>query len=411
MGRVVPHRRRRGFVLTTLAVTISLIMACVGLTIDAGYLELVKTRMQIAADAAAIGGAQEIRANGQANVVSAAKSDAASNGFTDGAAGVKVVINNPPATGYSTTDGNAVEAIVSQTVSPIFMGLIGIGSTKVIARSVAHRGTSGGGCMYTIDPSASGAFTISGGVQLAVNCGIVVDSNSPTAMSVSGGTSVTAPSISEVGGYSISGGSSMSPLPGHTSSQLDPLAYVQAPATGSCGYTNYQVSGGASKTLSPGVYCNGISLSGGATVTLNPGVYVLMGGGLSVSGGAVLTGAGVTFYNTGNSTYGYSGISISGGTTENLSAPTTGSLAGILFFQDRTVVGGASSSFSGGAMSTLVGALYFPTTDISYSGGVTAAYTIIVSRRISFSGGATLNSDYSSLPAGSPVKGLVSLSE
>jgi hypothetical protein len=119
----------------------------------------------------------------------------------------------------------------------------------------------------------------------------------------------------------------------------------------------------------------------------------------------------VTFYNTGNSTYGYSGISISGGTTENLSAPTTGSLAGILFFQDRTVVGGASSSFSGGAMSTLVGALYFPTTDISYSGGVTAAYTIIVSRRISFSGGATLNSDYSSLPAGSPIKGLVSLSE
>jgi len=406
------RRGRDGFVLTTMAVTMAVIVACVGLTIDAGYLQLLKTRIQIAADAAALGGAQEIRANGPTNVVTAAKGDAALNGFTDGSNGVTITVNNPPLSGYSTADSYAVEAIVSQSVSPIFMGLIGIGNATVVARSVAHRGSNGGGCLFTMDPSASSAFSISGGVQLAVNCGIFVNSRSATAISASGGTKVTATTISEAGGYSISGGSSMAPLPATgAAQQSDPLAGIPAPATGSCGYTGMSVSGGATKTLSPGVYCNGINLSGGSHVTLNPGTYVLMGGGLNVSGGAVLTGAGVTFYNTGNSSYGYGAISLSGGTTETLSAPTTGNLAGILFFQDRSIVSGAPSSFSGGVMATLNGTLYFPTTSLSYSGGATAAYTILVSKQISFSGGANLNSDYSSLPAGSPIKGPVILSE
>jgi len=412
MRGIERRRTQRGFILTTMAAATAVILVCAGLAVDAGYLELIKTRMQIAADAAAIGGAQEVRANGPSNVVSAARGDAALNGFTDGANGVAVTVNNPPSSGYSTGDGNAVEAIISQSVSPIFMGLIGIGTAQVTARSVAHRGGNGGGCLFTMDPSAAGAFTISGGVQLKVNCGIFVDSSSATAIAVSGGTSVTAASIGEAGGYSISGGSSMSPLPTtHVPAQSDPLSNLPAPATGACNYVNTSVSGGAVRSLSPGVYCNGISLSGGARVTLSAGTYVLMGGGLNVSGGATVSGAGVLFYNTANSGYGYGPISFSGGTSETLSAPTTGTWAGILFFQDRGIAAGAASSFSGGAMAVLNGTLYFPTTNLSYSGGSGTAYTILVSKQISFSGGATLNSDYSSLPDGSPIKGTVSLSE
>ncbi len=396
-----------------MAVVTAVLMECLGLAIDAGYLELVKTRMQGAADAAAMGGAQEIKANGTANVVSAAKSDAALNGFTDGQNAVSITVHNPPASGGYTADSTAVEVLITGHASPIFMALLGVTSIAVNARGVAHQGSvNGGGCLFTLDPTASSAFSLSGGVQLSSQCGVLVNSSSSTAMSVSGGTSLTAPSISVVGNYSLSGGSSISPLPTTgVAAAADPLANLPAPAVGACNYTNYSVSGGATKTLSPGVYCNGISVSGGANVTFNPGTYILEGGGLQLSGGCTATGAGVMFYNTAGSGYGYGGISFSGGTRDVLSAPTTGTYAGILFFQDRSIASPASSSFSGGASAILNGTLYFPTSALSYSGGTGTAYTILISKQISFSGGAMLNNDYSSLAGGSPVKGSVALSE
>ena len=403
----------RGFVLTTMAVSTAVVMECIGLGIDAGYLELVKTRMQGAADAAAVGGAQELKANGSAGVVTAARNDAGMNGFTDGLNTVQVTVNSPPQSGNYTGDSTAVEALVSQSVSPIFMGLLGVGAIKVNARGVAHQGTaSGGGCLFTLDPSSPSAFSLSGGVQLTSQCGVQVNSTSATAMSVSGGTSLTAPSIQVAGGYSLSGGSSISPLPSTGAAVVtDPLANLQAPSVGACNYTNFSVSNGASKTLSPGVYCNGISVSGGANVTFNPGTYILEGGGLNLSGGCTATGAGVAFYNTAGSSYPYGAISFSGGTRDILSAPTTGSLAGILFFQDRNIASPAASSFSGGASAILNGTLYFPTSTLSYSGGTGTAYTILISKKISFSGGAMLNNDYSSLPGGSPIKGSVAIAE
>jgi hypothetical protein len=189
------------------------------------------------------------------------------------------------------------------------------------------------------------------------------------------------------------------------------LAHVAAPSVGGCTRTNYSISGGAVGSISEGVYCGGISISGGARLTLNAGTYILKGGGISVSGGGILTGAGVTLYNTFASGYGYGPVSFSGGTTIDLSAPTSGPLAGILFFQDRALTSGAASSFSGGASSHLNGALYFPKTALSYSGGTGTEYTIIVAKTISFSGGTTLNNNYSSLPDGPPLKTTAKLSE
>ena len=416
MRPATPRRRRRragGFVLTTMAISTAVVMECIGLGIDAGYVELVKTRMQGAADAAAMGGAQELKANGASGVVTAGRNDAALNGFTNGQSSVTVTINNPPTSGSYTGDATAVEALLSQSVAPVFMGLLGVSSITVNARGVAHQGTAGGGgCLFTMDPTASSAFSLSGGVQMVSHCGIQVNSSSSSAMTVTGGTSLTAPSISVVGGYSLSGGSSISPSPTTgAASMSDPLTDLAAPSVGACTYTNYSVANGATKTLSPGVYCNGISISGGANVTLNPGIYILKGGGLQLTGGCTVTGAGVVFYNTAGGGYSYGAISFSGGTRDILSAPTTGTYAGILFYQDRSISSPAASSFSGGAAALLNGTLYFPTSALSYSGGTGTAYTILISKTISFSGGAMLNNDYSSLPGGPPIKGSVALSE
>ncbi len=406
--------RRSGFVLVTMLCCLLLLAGFLGLAIDTGYLEWVKTRMQTAADAAAIGGVQEIKMNGAANVVTAARGDAALNGFTDGQGGVTVTVNNPPSGGYSTTDSTGVEVIVAQKVSTFFMGAVGASPVGLQARAVARQ-ASGTVCVVSLDAAAAGAFTASNGANVQMGCGIMVNSASSTAFTVSGGTTVKAGSIWVTGGSTVTGGSSVTPTASTgIPAMSDPLANVPAPSVGACTYYNTVVGGGLTKTLPPGVYCNGINLGNGAHITFAPpGNYILKGGGLNIQGGVTVTGTGVTFYNTAGGGYSYQPFNFSNGAVITLSAPTTGPLAGILLFQDRSIVSSAVNSFLGGTTNTLNGALYFPTTPISYSNGTntSSTYTILIAKTVNFQGGCKVNNDYSSLPGGSPVKGNATLSE
>jgi Putative Flp pilus-assembly TadE/G-like len=398
--------------MVTMLVSMAALVAFLGLGIDVGYEEYVKTRMQTAADAAAVGGSQELRVNGSAGVVAAAKADSASNGFTDGTNGVTVTVNNPPATGYSTSDSTAVEVLISQSVPTFFLAAIGLTSGTVQARAVARLG-NGTTCFYALDPAASQALNIVGGITTTFNCGIMVNSSSNSALNVSGGSHLTAPFIGVVGKATLGGGSSWSPVPttGVTAA-IDPLANLAKPASaGNCDYTNKAVGNGNPATLSPGIYCGGIDISGGSHVVFSAGTYIIRGGGVTISNGAVITGSGVTVFNTAATGYPYGAITLNGGTTVTLAAPTTGPLAGILFFQDSSVGAAVGSTFSNGTSATLNGTLYFPTTPLTFSGGSTSNYTIIIAKTVGFSGGATLNNNYSSLPGGSPVKGGATLSE
>ena len=128
--------------------------------------------------------------------------------------------------------------------------------------------------------------------------------------------------------------------------------------------------------------------------------------------GGATSGTNLTFYNTTGSAAGYTGannayagISIANGVTATFSrTDISGSLSGILFFQDRSVPkGSAASSFAGGTSLNLTGALYFPTTQLNYSNGASAAYTILVADTLTFTGGATMNNNYTSLANGSPI--------
>ena len=170
---------------------------------------------------------------------------------------------------------------------------------------------------------------------------------------------------------------------------------------GSCDYINYSISSGT-VSLSKGVYCGGITISGNASVTLNAGTYILMGGGLTISGTGTVSGTGVTLYNTGNTLYPYKPVQIDNSAV-TLTAPTSGVLAGILFFQDRSIVSTAANVLSG----SFAGALYFPTTPINLNAGssVTVPYTILVGDTVSlFVNSLNIKSDYSSLAGGSPIK-------
>jgi hypothetical protein len=405
------RRRERGFVFAILVLSMVALIACVGLAVDTGYLQLIKSRMQTAADAAAIGGAEEVRVNGPANVVAAADNDAGLNGFTNGQNSVSITVNNPPQSGSYTSDSAAVEVLVSQSVNPLFMGVLGFGSVTVAVRSVARTG-SGPNCLYTLDPSASAAFSISNGATLSMACGVMVNSTSATAFKASGGSETTATSIDVVGNYSITNGASVSPTPvAGVAAVNNPLSYLTPPTVGACQYTNESIGSDTVITLPQAVYCGGITIGNGANVTFSGGTYIIKGGGLNFGGGATISGSGVTFYLTSGTGYSYGPVSIGNGVTVTLSAPTTGSYAGVLFYQDPTIASPAASTFEGGSKTVLNGALYFPTSALSYANGAASQYTILVADTISFSGGTTVNANYSSLPYGSPIRGYAVLSE
>jgi hypothetical protein len=122
----------------------------------------------------------------------------------------------------------------------------------------------------------------------------------------------------------------------------------------------------------------------------------------------------VTFFNTypGTQSNKYNGISINGTGTVDLTAPTTGSDKALLFYQDPRVSWSASngSIIAGGANSVYDGILYFPTTDLTYSGNSsnsntgTDGYTMLVGYDVTINGTAQINSDYSTLGGNNPLQ-------
>ncbi len=166
-------------------------------------------------------------------------------------------------------------------------------------------------------------------------------------------------------------------------------------------------------------------------------LFNIVGGGLhltgnvSSSGSAGASSGGVTFYNTGTAaagavtTYGtitsYFDFNAFCGSNCQLSAPTSGTYAGILFFQDRNNTAtqscgfgsstasacfNANVNFQPGCQISNAGAYYFPnsTVGFNFNFGCGAPYTLLVAKDISWFVTFTFNNNYASLPNGSPLR-------
>jgi hypothetical protein len=118
------------------------------------------------------------------------------------------------------------------------------------------------------------------------------------------------------------------------------------------------------------------------------------------AGGSTISGSGVMFYLTGtNASYG--SVAIDNGVNVALSAETSGTYLGLLFYQDRSITSIANATLAGGASMQLTGSLYFPTTAISFSNGTSGSgNTALVAKQVSFSGGTHLNYDPTGLKTG-----------
>jgi len=403
---------RKGGVAALTAVALTALLGFAGLGTEVSLWYSTKRNMQGASDAAAFSAAASLAAGQNSTAfTAAAKAVTQSFGFVDGSGGVTVTVHNPPATGAYTANASAVEVDIQQVETMLFTQLFMSSAPTFNTRAVGLAGTGGNGCVMALDQGNVTDVTDSGGTTLNLtSCSLYVNSPSSSALTMSGGATINAQSAYIHGNYTTSGGAHLNTTNGiHTAAAIatDPYASKTIPSYSGCNKTNTSVSGGRTLNLSPGspggitVLCGGLAASGGSTVNLSPGVYIIDGGSFNISGGSIVNGTGgVTIILTSSSHSNYGTVSISGGTTINITAPTSGSTAGLAFFQDRAAPSTSTDSFSGGATQNITGAIYFPSQPVTYSGGTTvsnggAACTQLLAYKLSFSGGSTFNANCS----------------
>jgi Flp pilus assembly protein TadG len=367
-----------------------------GITAATEYSRIVSRRaqMQSAADSAAMVAAKELTlSNADNRVADVAKAAArASLAINTKATDLRIdgqVLNNR----------TAVQVTIVENV-PFMMGhVVGWPNADVSVKAVAK--LTGGKrrlCMIALETT-----TTTEGIRLeqyakiqAEKCDVQSDSKSVEGIKTYNDSSLKADRICTAGGYKAAKAASFSPTPVTDCPQIgDPLAGRSAPYVGGCDYTNKVVS--SSETLNPGVYCGGLKINEGGIAKLNPGEYKIVNGKLWVVNWSALYGENVGFYFKGDTAV----LDIDPYTYISLTAPKSGSLAGILFFEDRSAPLARKFRIASEYARQLLGTIYL-SRGMFYVGtnspvASESAYTVVVARQVRMDAGPTLvlNSNYS----------------
>ncbi|SOR26824.1 conserved protein of unknown function [Methylorubrum extorquens] len=337
------HRDSGGTVTVIVALAATTLMGLVGGAIDYSRLVSAQSHIQQAADAGVMAGGNALKlvVSNTASIV----------GLTTQTiqAEIKDGHKNPVTIQVDVaSDKTSVTARVEQTIHLTFGPFVGMSESKVSAKAKASVVGKMRLCMLALDPAAAGAFNLEKSAQVtAYDCALYSNSVSRSGMVGRDGALARAQTICSAGGFKDDR-ANFTPNP-QTSCPVieDPLRNRPAPPVGNC--VNLpeilrlaDLLTGKSKgsnviaepiTLDPGTYCGGLHITKNAVVTLRPGIYVMKDGPLIVDKRATMTGKDVGFYFVGNN----SGLLFDKRTTVDLTAPTTGAMAGLLMAEDPSV--------------------------------------------------------------------------
>jgi Flp pilus assembly protein TadG len=393
-------RDQNGATATLIAFSIMALVGMAGIATETGVGYVQKRNMQGAADAAAFGAGLASSA-GVTAYTAEAKAAASSFGFVDQAAGVTVAVNKPPTVGNFTSNANAIEVVIQQPQKRMFSALFTNAPLTIGARAVVVPNTDAPACVLALNSGANVDLLANGSTNVnLIGCGLAVNSSGGSALNIVGGAVINADSASIVGGVSGNGTlNTLSPVVTGASPTQDPYQDVNIPPFSGCNQSGYSQAPHSTQSFSANggnyVFCSGLSLSSGSNLTLSNGTFIIDRGTLSLNGQASLTVSNATVVLTSSTGTNYTTFSISGGATVTATAPTSGALAGLAFFQDRAAPQGGSNSFAGGTTQNIDGVLYFPEQAVDFAGGSTtgAGCTQIVADQVNFKGNAVLNSD------------------
>ncbi len=397
-GRIIGFRHLKanvsGAIAIQFAVALPVLVGFAALSIEITTLFVQQKRMQRAADAAAVSaGATGLTT---AQRLDAARAIAAENGFQNGTKSTSVLVNSPPSLGNYKTNAFAQEVVISR---PYTLGLARLFITSPVtvrARAVTIPGRQSTGCVLALATSGTGLTINNNGSIANLNCEIVANSPSASALVMLNNTSITGP-VYLAGGTSLSASAVISgqPLTTYGAALVDPYASVSLPsAPTSCTNQTNPSTGqlkNAATPVQPGRFCNGLVIAANEAVTFSAGVYFIDGtfefknnSSLTATGGVTIILNSAPSFTLGN------------GVSWRLSAPTTGTTAGLALVSQRNLSG--TVSFANGASLLIEGALYLPNMGVSFSGGAQtsgANCTQLIARTISVTTALSFKADCS----------------
>lgn len=416
------------------AVLLPVFLGFAGIATEIGFWYTERRAMQGAADNAAFSAAvaytlgQPWRTEGLGV--------AATNGFTNGTGGVQVSVNMPPTLGNYTNPSryNAIEVIITKPMRPTFSSVVGLATGPIVpARAVALLDSNNSDCILALSRSAAGAITLNGGTTITMpSCGIGDNSASNSAFTTKGSANtLTAGSISVVGGDYLTGSPTINPMPQTGQAPIaNPYGSLAVPkSTDPSPCKGVKDTGGGTMTLDanvpgnsslpynkqvvtvawpPGgigsgtanamVLCGDVTVNGGSTLQLNPGVYIIDGGALNAKNGTII-GNGVTIIFASSSGVNNIGTAnIAGNVLVQLTSDTSGPFPGFVFFQDPRAALATkppNASIAGTSGSYINGAVYFPGVQLTYTGNSSGGAsgngcTQLIANTIQFSGNVNI---------------------
>jgi len=405
-----------GNILVLAALCLTVLLSFLAIAIDVGYLFITQRQLQTLADTAAMAGALEASACGAtANcaIIHTAATAALTEGGTPApklflqcatASGtcVLLTINNGPcalgASDPNNLNANYVEAVLSEQVPTYFAAIFGFHTVQISARAEAGKSVPASPCLNILGASGQ-TVTLNSGASIkdgtGSTCAFNVNSSGTPAVMEDSGATVDVGSYTVHGTVTDNGGSFTPALTTGAATKPDPIAAeitagtITAPTQPALSSTCCNPVSGAT-TLQPGYYSGGLNFNGsGYTVTLNPGVYYF--GGSMVVGGVNLTGSNVTIYFQSGS------LTMNSASTMTLSAPSTGSTAGMLIWQAAT--DSSAMILDSSSTSSWGGAVYIPAAQLTLNGGSTAvSYGMVESQSLMMNSAISLSC--ASMPGG-----------
>lgn len=395
-------RNEEGGVTLLSALTMPVMLGIGALAVDLSVLRYNSMRLQAAADAGAVAAVRQLpeTTNAVQAGVTLANLNAPSNaGQVTLSSDVQLVVYDASTQTYRAPDANTTANAVRVTaardaahhnqVLGIFSRFAGsagpfsLSAHSIAIMSSAGESSAGSACLYALDPTNSSTLTIAGSTTVTLNCAAQARSASATAISSNGNAAqMTATSICQTNTPSSSPRGYSPAVTKCGSSVTDPLATITEPTPVNC-----KAAGTLSGTLTPGCFTGSATFRGGTT--LAAGTYYFQNASIKIDSNASISGSGVTLFLDANSS-----LDITGTPSISLTAPSSGSLTGVVLFQSRSAAG-ASLSISGNSTVFLDGVLYAPATSVTFTGNGTttnpARYGSVIASQVHFTGNSTFS--------------------
>jgi Flp pilus assembly protein TadG len=379
-----PSRRadRRGAIAILTALMLPAMLAAGALILDGGLWMVESTRLQIAADAAANGvgylladTALQGETAAQQQAVLQAVALAEADGASDNAALLGSLVT--PVSVSVAADWSSATVTLTAQAGSVLAGVFGLSGPTLTATATVGSAPAGA-CVLALNPSASDAIDANNmGVIKATGCGIFADSSASDAIYLNSGT-IDGETVAAVGDFAESNSGSntlpVTPTDG-AAAKPDPFAALTPPSASGCDFpsgTSFTAWKSTPYAFSPAnntnVFCGNTTIGGnGSTDTFAPGVYYVIDGNLIFNNATITQASGVSFVLTGSSPGALQWTNYSN-TNTNMTAPSSGPTAGILFWQECGS-GGASptNTMAGGSSLVVSGAFYAPCGKLSMS--------------------------------------------